>query len=156
MDDFLSRLVERQHRLVQVGVFGIAALIGFAESRADASIAALVYAMVPLAAAALVSLWAAELNRIEEALDRGDDDDRAAVLRPESRRMARTFGALALIGLLLSILALALGLRDLLGIEGREGHDSRWVIAFVAYSGIVLTVQGVVFWRSPHARLRRG
>ncbi len=67
MMENLNAVIDRQQRLIQVGVFGTAALVGFAESRGDRTVAIIVYLLVPVAAATVAALWQREVDRLADA-----------------------------------------------------------------------------------------
>ena len=150
MDQTFNNIVDRQHRLVQFGVAGIAALIAFAESRGDRTVAIVVYGLVPVAIASLLTLWLGEIQRLQDIEALAQHVPNGGQLQPivsgELRRVSSILPAVQVVSLLASLLAGLLAFRDLRGIEGRvETYDPIWMLMFAAYwIGAVAFVGGLL------------
>lgn len=66
--ELLDRAVERQHRMLQLSLGGLALLIAFAEQRGDSVVAIWIYGFVVVAATGLLGLWIGEAGRIQDVV----------------------------------------------------------------------------------------
>jgi hypothetical protein len=154
VEQTLDNIIDRQHRIIQFGIAGIAALVGFAESRGDRTVAMVVYGVVPVAISALLRLWFGEIDRLRdlEANTKEDADGNRlrAIVCDELRRAGRIHTAVQSFSLFASLLAGVLAVRDLRGIEAPEGtYDPIWVVVFAVYW---VAAVGLVVWTAVGVR----
>jgi hypothetical protein len=113
----LNGILDRQQRLIQLGIFGIAAIVGFAESRADRTVAISMYLLIPVAAAALGSMWFQEIERLRDIADLSSKESGSpGLFGKEVDRALRLIKPLQIGVLLACGLAAALSWREIDGV----------------------------------------
>jgi hypothetical protein len=155
MMEGLNSIVDRQQRLIQVGVFGTAALVGFAESRADRTVAIIVYLLVPVAAASLASMWLREVSRLRDAVAAAEDTHGSTTRRdPWRNELTRAAGLTRVVEIAAASATLISGFliwREIRGIEDGVGTYDPLVATFV---GIAWASASIGVWIVAWSSLR--
>lgn len=147
-------IAERHLRLVQPAVAALALLLAFAETRGDSLVAILMYGLVPVAAAAILTSWIEEADRMRgEMLAAGDRGDKNLEPADELRRSRKQLFWIWLTLEAATILALVLALHelDIAEVSGNaptaDFDDPEWPLGLWAFSLFFAGIQALKSWK---------